>query len=946
MPHTEGRATVGPLAAPSDTTWRRERLLRIGSSSAVATQGSLDRESQVISEIASSIDETTSLHHSEAGQSYGTVQSSGGRTVRNSPLNPRRSLSLIPGVNQLYRTSTLLSNASGPMSPLLSPVGLRGRAYSRIGSQRQRPISAYDAPLDTKDGSQPETDISSRINGIRVWYSSFTSVDWLHDAIKDSLRYSRLRKRKSVRARIRLAVDRSMGWIIVTIVGFLTAIVAFLVVRSEQFLFDLKEGYCLDGWWKAKRFCCPGLDDAKSIVDKALNIATEEDKCRAWEIWAEKLSREQGVTAEIVEYISYTSIALLLALVSSLLTIYLTNSTTFMTRKESGVLSPKFSEASHDLKGKSTTGNAGGRKVMYYAAGSGIPEIKTILSGFVIHGYLGGRTLFTKSVGLALSVASGLSLGKEGPFVHIASCVGNIVSRFTSKYENNEAKRREILSAACAAGVAVAFGAPIGGTLFSLEEVSFFFPPKVMWRSFFCAMIAAITLKMLDPFGTGKLVLFQVTYGRDWHAYELFPFLLLGVFGGVYGAYFSKLNYRWSKNVRNKTWMKAHPILEVLLITFLTSVFCFLNPYTYMGGTELVYNLFAECRHDSGNSHEGLCIPNPGSFEQAWPVARAIIVAMIVKGALTIVTFGIKVPAGIFIPTLGVGACAGRVLGIGVHWLQLQHPHSPLFRKCGDDLDCIIPGLYAMVGAAATLSGVTRTTVSLAVIMFELTDTLTYAVPVMLSVLVAKTVADALEPKGIYDLVIDLSQLPYLDTKHEYLWGNMQINDVTARDVEIIRLDRRNTVESLRDQLATLMASNNDDSGFPIVRRDTHDDSLRLVGYIGAGELEHALTIVADHAEEEIHFHTQYAHHDMAASSVSSLLESTHHPDSDPFDFSIYMDQAPLTIQSNSPLELLHQFFVKLGARYVVITDTDGYYEGVIDKKTWLAFLSELEEKT
>ena len=48
-----------------------------------------------------------------------------------------------------------------------------------------------------------------------------------------------------------------------------------------------------------------------------------------------------------------------------------------------------------------------------------------------------------------------------------------------------------------------------------------------------------------------------------------------------------------------------------------------------------------------------------------------------------------------------------------------------------------------------------RTTVSLAVIMFELTDTLTYAVPVMLSVLVAKTVADALEPKGIYDLVIE-----------------------------------------------------------------------------------------------------------------------------------------------------------------------------------------------
>ncbi len=64
--------------------------------------------------------------------------------------------------------------------------------------------------------------------------------------------------------------------------------------------------------------------------------------------------------------------------------------------------------------------------------------------------------------------------------------------------------------------------------------------------------------------------------------------------------------------------------------------------------------------------------------------------------------------------------------------------------------------------------------------MFELTDTLTYAVPVMLAVLVAKTVADALEPKGIYDLVIELNQLPYLDTKHEYLWGNVQINNVVS----------------------------------------------------------------------------------------------------------------------------------------------------------------------
>lgn len=59
-----------------------------------------------------------------------------------------------------------------------------------------------------------------------------------------------------------------------------------------------------------------------------------------------------------------------------------------------------------------------------YACGSGIPEIKTILSGFIIRGYLGKWTLIIKSVGIILSVSAGLSLGKEGPMVHIASCIG------------------------------------------------------------------------------------------------------------------------------------------------------------------------------------------------------------------------------------------------------------------------------------------------------------------------------------------------------------------------------------------------------------------------------------------------------------------------------------------------------------------------------------------
>jgi chloride channel 3/4/5 len=183
---------------------------------------------------------------------------------------------------------------------------------------------------------------------------------------------------------------------------------------------------------------------------------------------------------------------------------------------------------------------------------------------------------------------------------------------------------------------------------------------------------------------------------------------------GVYGAYFSKLNYRWSRDVRNRTWLKSHPVIEVLLvrspgigielslikvqITLITTLLCFVNPFTKMGGTELVYNLFAECRKGSENTHFGLCVLDPGSMNSISPIIGALLLAMVIKGALTVVTFGIKVPAGIFIPTLGVGACAGRVLGILMQYAQSRTPDAPLFRSCKGNLDC------ECIGGSLTLS--------------------------------------------------------------------------------------------------------------------------------------------------------------------------------------------------------------------------------------------------
>jgi chloride channel 3/4/5 len=281
-----------------------------------------------------------------------------------------------------------------------------------------------------------------------------------------------------------------------------------------------------------------------------------------------------------------------------------------------------------------------GRPMVYYsAAGSGVAEVRVILSGFVLHGFLGFKTLIIKSAALILSVSSGLSLGKEGPYVHIAACVGNIACRMFKKYDRNDAKRREVLSAAAAAGVAVAFGAPLGGVLFGLEEVSYFFPAKTLFRTFFCCIVAALSLKFLNPYGTHKIVMFQVRYLVDWEYFELGSFIAVGIFGGAAGALFIKASKYWAKSFRRIKVIKAYPLVEVLLVAIVTGIMSYWNVFTKLPVAELLFNLAAPCDvPDSDRDDIGLC---PDKMEDIPPILINLLIAFVIKGFLTIITFGI-----------------------------------------------------------------------------------------------------------------------------------------------------------------------------------------------------------------------------------------------------------------------------------------------------------------
>jgi len=388
--------------------------------------------------------------------------------------------------------------------------------------------------------------------------------------------------------------------------------------------------------------------------------------------------------------------------------------------------------------------------IYYSAAGSGVAEVRVILSGFVLHGFLGLKTLVIKSIGLVLSVASGLSLGKEGPYVHIATCVGNIACRLFSKYDRNDAKRREVLSAAAAAGVAVAFGAPLGGVLFGLEEVAYFFPAKTLFRTFFCCITAALTLKFLNPYGTHKIVMFQVKYIVDWEYFELGSFVLVGVLGGAAGALFIKASRKWAKTFRKIPAIKTYPLLEVVLVALATGLIGYWNVFTKLPVAKLLYNLAAPCDDRDNNLEElGIC---PDSVDQIPPALLSLFAAFVIKGFLTIITFGIKVPAGIYVPSMVVGGLMGRLIGHCVQWAVMAFPTWGVWSDCAkmSTSTCIQPGVYGLIAAGSTMCGVTRLSVTLAVILFELTGSLDYVLPFSLAILIAKWTADAIEPLSIY----------------------------------------------------------------------------------------------------------------------------------------------------------------------------------------------------
>lgn len=531
------------------------------------------------------------------------------------------------------------------------------------------------------------------------------------------------------------------------------------------------------------------------------------------------------------------------------------------------------------------------------AAGSGISEIKCIVGGFAMPGFLGGATLALKSLCLPLAIALGLLLGKEGPSVHYAVAVGNCVARGVGRFRRRASKGSEFLTAAAAAGVAVAFGLPVGGVLFSMEEIALRHHWPTLWKAYVCALIGVATLAALNPFRTGQLVLFEVNYNTPWHYFELPFYAVLGAFGGGYGIVVSRLNKRVAGF--RKKYLANYAVREAVVLAVVLALVCYHSDFLRVDMTEAMQTLFAECGSDQ---ESGVC-----DSSRPFQLVASLLVATVIRLALTIVTYGCKVPAGIFVPSMAAGATFGRAVGVVVERLHAAYPELAFFSACPEEGRCVIPGTYAFLGAGAALSGITHLTVTVAIIMFELTGALRYIVPTMVAVAVTKWINDTWGGGGIADQMIVFNGLPFLDPKEDPHFG-VTVGAAMATVTTVFCQDSTYSVGDIRHVLQAAPYR-----GYPVV---TSEKAPAIVGYILRADLE---DLLGQNHDGEYHFGA-------GERSLAGLV-----------------NEAPLVVSISTRLEYVRDLFIRVGPHHVLV-EKDMQLVGIVTRKDVLRYEHTIHE--
>ena len=411
------------------------------------------------------------------------------------------------------------------------------------------------------------------------------------------------------------------------------------------------------------------------------------------------------------------------------------------------------------------------------ASGSGIPQVKASLANIPIR--LSWRVAAVKLIGAVLTLGSGMTLGRQGPTVHVGAALAAGMSRVVPTSPDH---RRQMIAAGAGAGLAAAFNAPITGTLFVVEELLQDLSGITLGTAIIASFIGGVLSRLLGGRSL-QLNLELIESQSSFTITELPFYLLLGILAGLLAALFRQGLIQSLKLYRK---LRISLPFRLALAGLISGILIAMLPEGFRNNTGL----------------REFIIKGDLSI---YRVALVFVAQFI----LTLIAFGSGAPGGLFAPSLILGSCLGYLVGFVEYQI----------------LETSSPNTYALVGMGAFFSGVSKVPITAIMIIFEITKDFNLVLPLMIGSVTSYLIADKLIPGSLYAKLLRLNGID-IDTETSI---DGRITQLTAQEV----MQRR--VETLQSQMTVDEAiqafSHSTQRGFPVL------ENTKLVGVVTQSDL-------------------------------------------------------------------------------------------------------------
>lgn len=369
--------------------------------------------------------------------------------------------------------------------------------------------------------------------------------------------------------------------------------------------------------------------------------------------------------------------------------------------------------------------------------GHGVPEVMEAVA--LRGGKIRSRVMFLKTFVSAVTIGTGGSVGREGPIVQIGSSLG---STFGQWLRVSQDRLKVLVACGAAAGISATFNAPIAGVMFAVEIILGSYAIATLVPLIMSSVMATIVARWYF----GDILAFEIPRYSLGSAWEIGPYILLGIASGVVAVGFVKLLYSledFADKIPVKSWIKTP------LILFLIGLMVLYFPQVYGVGYDTITQAL--------------------KGDMVWYM---LLLLVPIKMLATSVTLAAGGSGGIFAPSLFLGAVFGGLLGTLMHFLFPEV--------------IISSGAYAVVGMSAMVAGTTHAPLTAFLVIFEMTGDYKLILPLMLCSILASFVASGIKRDSIYTMKLTRRGVDLSRGMEVSIMQTTRVRDVVNHDMVVL----------------------------------------------------------------------------------------------------------------------------------------------------------------